>query len=142
MELLRFGRFAPASARRTGQEQFAGEGGALLLAGNALYGSLSRDDVDRGHGGRTTGCAHRHRAGWTRRPRRSDLGTAMDMIAERVVETRARTWQAHDANGRPLRRTLGMAGWGGARPDTEENDLIKKGFTAAGAVSIENQARI
>ena len=39
-------------------------------------------------------------------------------------------------------RTLGMALLGGATLDTEENYLIKKFFTAAGAVSIENQARI
>ena len=42
----------------------------------------------------------------------------------------------------PLRRTLGLAFLGGATLDTEENYLLKKLFTAAGAVSIENQARI
>jgi formate dehydrogenase major subunit len=71
-----------------------------------------------------------------------DLETAMDMIAERVVRTRARTWEDADAEGRPLNRTLGMAFLGGATLDTEENYLLKKCFTAAGAVSIENQARI
>ena len=35
-----------------------------------------------------------------------------------------------------------MAFLGGATLDTEENYLIKKCFTALGAVSIENQARI
>jgi formate dehydrogenase major subunit len=71
-----------------------------------------------------------------------DLETAMDMIAERVVRTRAETWEDRDAKGNPLNRTLGMAFLGGATLDTEENYLIKKFFTAAGAVSIENQARI
>jgi formate dehydrogenase major subunit len=71
-----------------------------------------------------------------------DLETAMDMIAERVVRTRARTWEDADSEGRPLNRTLGMAFLGGATLDTEENYLLKKCFTAAGAVSIENQARI
>src|SRR3954468_1178440 len=71
-----------------------------------------------------------------------DLETAMDMIADRVVETRAATWQDADGDGNPLNRTLGMAFLGGATLDTEENYLIKKCFTAAGAVSIENQARI
>jgi formate dehydrogenase major subunit len=71
-----------------------------------------------------------------------DLETAMDMIAERVVRTRAETWEDTDAEGRPLNRTLGLAFLGGATLDTEENYLIKKCFTAAGAVSIENQARI
>jgi formate dehydrogenase major subunit len=71
-----------------------------------------------------------------------DLETAMDMIAERTIDTRARTWEDVNADGRPLNRTLGMAFLGGATLDTEENYLIKKFFTAAGAVSIENQARI
>ena len=71
-----------------------------------------------------------------------DLETAMDMIADRIVDTRARTWEDTDEHGRPLRRTLGLAFLGGATLDTEENYLIKKLFTAAGAVSVENQARI
>jgi formate dehydrogenase major subunit len=71
-----------------------------------------------------------------------DLDTAMDMIAERILDTRAATWEEDDADGLPLRRTLGLAFLGGATLDTEENYLIKKLFTAAGAVSIENQARI
>jgi formate dehydrogenase major subunit len=71
-----------------------------------------------------------------------DLETAMDMIAERVLRTREQTWEESDDQGRPLRRTLGMAFLGGATLDTEENYLIKKGFTAIGALSIENQARI
>jgi formate dehydrogenase major subunit len=70
-----------------------------------------------------------------------DLDTAMDMIADRVVKTRAETWEEADDRGRPLRRTLGFAVLGGATLDTEENYLLKKLFTAAGAVSIENQAR-
>jgi formate dehydrogenase major subunit len=71
-----------------------------------------------------------------------DLETAMDMIADRVIATRADTWEEADAQGQPLRRTLGLAFLGGATLDTEENYLIKKFFTAAGAVSVENQARI
>jgi formate dehydrogenase major subunit len=71
-----------------------------------------------------------------------DVETAMDMIAERVLETRAATWEDRNERGEPLNRTLGYAVLGGATLDTEENYLIKKGFTAAGAVSIENQARI
>ncbi len=71
-----------------------------------------------------------------------DLEQAMDMIAERVLRTRAQTWEQHDAHGRPLRRTLGLAVLGGATLDSEENYLMKKFFSAAGAVSIENQARI
>jgi len=71
-----------------------------------------------------------------------DRDTAIDMIADRFVETRRRTWQDTDEHGRPLRRTMGIASLGGATLDNEENYLIKKLFTAAGAIQIENQARI
>jgi formate dehydrogenase major subunit len=71
-----------------------------------------------------------------------DLETAMDMIAERIIATRAATWEEAAEDGAPLHRTMGLAFLGGATLDTEENYLIKKFFTAAGAVSIENQARI
>jgi formate dehydrogenase major subunit len=71
-----------------------------------------------------------------------DLETAMDMIAERFVRTRRETWEEADEAGRRLARTCGLAFLGGATLDSEENYLIKKLFTAAGAVSIENQARI
>ena len=71
-----------------------------------------------------------------------DLDTAMGMIADRVVASRERTWQDTDGDGRTVRRTMGIAGLGGATLDNEENYLIKKLFTAMGAVQIENQARI
>jgi formate dehydrogenase major subunit len=71
-----------------------------------------------------------------------ELETAMDMIADRFLRTRAQTWEDAGEDGRPRNRTLGVAFLGGATLDTEENYLIKKLFTAAGAVSIENQARI
>jgi formate dehydrogenase major subunit len=71
-----------------------------------------------------------------------DLDSAMDMIADRVIETRRRTWQDTNDDGVTLNRTLGFAHLGGATLDNEENYLIKKCFSALGAVSIENQARI
>jgi formate dehydrogenase major subunit len=71
-----------------------------------------------------------------------DLDTAMDMIADRVIDTRRRTWEDRDEQGATLNRTQGFAHLGGATLDNEENYLIKKCFTALGAVQIENQARI
>jgi formate dehydrogenase major subunit len=90
---------------------------------------------------------HRQKRVLYRRPHATeweslDLETATDMIADRVIESRARTWQDMDEHGQPLRRTLGIAGLGGATLDNEENYLIKKLFTALGAIQIENQARI
>src|SRR5438132_6848916 len=70
------------------------------------------------------------------------LDRAMDMVAARVKKTRDETWEAANDEGKPLRRTLGMAHLGGATLDNEENYLIKKLFTALGMVQIENQARI
>jgi formate dehydrogenase major subunit len=71
-----------------------------------------------------------------------DLDTATDMIADRVLAARAETWETNDEQGRTLNRTRGLAFLGGATLDTEENYLIKKLFTALGAIQIENQARI
>ena len=71
-----------------------------------------------------------------------DLDTALDMIADRFIEARRNHWEDTDAEGRPLRRTMGIASLGGATIDNEENYLIKKLFTAAGAIQMENQARI
>ena len=70
------------------------------------------------------------------------LDEAMDMIADRVIETRRRTWQQTDSQDRTLRRSLGVVNLGGATLDNEENYTIKKLMTALGFVQVENQARI
>jgi formate dehydrogenase major subunit len=70
------------------------------------------------------------------------LEQAMDMVAERVRRAREDTWEDRNEEGHRLRRTMGIAHLGGATLDNEENYLIKKLFTALGAVQIENQARI
>jgi formate dehydrogenase major subunit len=70
-----------------------------------------------------------------------DLAKAMDMIADRLLATRAATWQESVGDKR-VARTLGFASLGGATLDNEENYLIKKLWTALGAIQIENQARI
>ena len=69
------------------------------------------------------------------------LDAAMDMIADRVIASRRHGWQ-WECEGMRVRRTLGFAHLGGATLDNEENYLIKKLFTALGAIQIENQARI
>ena len=62
--------------------------------------------------------------------------------AERLIAAREAGWQDRDQRGHRVDRTLGFAHLGGATLDNEENYLIKKLFTAMGAVQIENQARI
>jgi formate dehydrogenase major subunit len=64
------------------------------------------------------------------------------MIADRVIATRKQYWQWEDEQGNRTRRTLGIASLGGATRDNEENYLMKKLYTAMGAIQIENQARI
>jgi formate dehydrogenase major subunit len=81
-----------------------------------------------------------------RRPYATDweplpLDRALDMIADRVIRTRRETWQG-EVDGRTVRRTMGIASLGGATLDNEENYLMKKLYTALGAIQIENQARI
>ena len=70
------------------------------------------------------------------------LDDAMDMVAARVKKARDEHWEDRNDDGVPLRRTQSIAHLGGATLDNEENYLIKKLFTALGAIQIENQARI
>jgi formate dehydrogenase major subunit len=94
----------------------------------------------------TTGSAREHRVLY-RPPHGTDwevldLDRAMDMVADRVIATRRKSWEWEDADGVRVRRTLGIASLGGATLDVEENYLMKKLYTALGAIQIENQARI
>jgi formate dehydrogenase major subunit len=84
----------------------------------------------------------RYRRPYSDRWESLSLDQALELIADRVLETRAETWEATDEEGRKLNRTLGIGSLGGATLDNEENYLIKKLFTALGVVSVENQARI
>jgi formate dehydrogenase major subunit len=70
------------------------------------------------------------------------LDDAMEMIARRIVDTRADTWEHETPDGAPANRTTAIAHLGGATLDNEENYLIKKLYTALGIVCVENQARI
>ena len=74
------------------------------------------------------GARPRHGDGHDRRPR-----------ARRPPQAAGRT---PTRDGNRVNRTLGLASLGGATLDNEENYLIKKLFTALGAIQIENQARI
>jgi len=70
------------------------------------------------------------------------LDRAMDMVAERVWESRKRTF-VRQANGSTINHTTAICHLGGATLDNEENYLIKKLFTAGlGMVCVSNQARI
>jgi len=71
-----------------------------------------------------------------------DLETAMDMVADRLWESRDHTFQ-ETKDGESLMQTTAIGHLGGATLDNEENYLIKKLFTAGlGMVCVSNQARI
>ena len=70
------------------------------------------------------------------------LDQAMEMIADRIVETRAASWEEQTLDGAPANRTMAIGNLGGATLDNEENYLIKKLCFALGIVQVENQARI
>jgi len=70
------------------------------------------------------------------------LDWAMTRIAEKVKDTRDRTFVETDGEGRRVKRTMALASLGGATLDNEENYLIAKLFRSIGTPFIENQARI
>lgn len=70
------------------------------------------------------------------------LDRAMEMVANRVWESRKRTF-IKEKNGSVVNHTEGICHLGGATLDNEENYLIKKLFTGGlGMVCVSNQARI
>jgi formate dehydrogenase major subunit len=138
----------PYCAVGCGQLVYTRDGELLDIEGNPRSpinqgtlcpkGSASRQLIQQP--GRLTKVLHRrpHGTEWEE----LDLEQAMDMIADRMIAARDNHWQEHDQDGRKVDRTLAFAHLGGATLDNEENYLIKKLYTAMGAIQIENQARI
>jgi formate dehydrogenase major subunit len=92
------------------------------------------------HAGRLTRVRYRapYATAWTD----LDIETAMDMVADRVWASRARTFE-ETRDGQPVMQCRGIAHLGGATLDNEENYLIKKLLTAGlGVTRVSNQARI
>jgi len=92
------------------------------------------------HPGRLTTVKYRRPYGteWEEIP----LDQAMDMVVDRVWESRERTFQ-EEQDGKSVMQTKAVAHLGGATLDNEENYLIKKLFTGGlGMVCVSNQARI
>jgi formate dehydrogenase major subunit len=70
------------------------------------------------------------------------LDEAMDRIADRLWESRERTFD-EERDGRTLMQCAGVAHLGGATLDNEENYLLKKFLTGGlGITRVSNQARI
>ncbi|MCU1310731.1 MAG: molybdopterin oxidoreductase Fe4S4 region [Candidatus Angelobacter sp.] len=84
----------------------------------------------------------KYRRPYSRQWEELDLETAMNMVADRVWESRERTFVEKE-NGATVMHTLGICHLGGATMDIEENYLIRKLFTGGlGMSCISNQARI
>ena len=84
----------------------------------------------------------KYRAPYSHKWQDIDLDRAMEMVADRVWDTRDRSFH-ETREGQSLMQTTAMAHLGGATLDNEENYLIKKLFTAGlGMVCVSNQARI
>jgi len=79
-----------------------------------------------------------HGTAWEELP----LADAMEMIVDRILQTRDENWEQTTPEGNPARRTMAIANLGGATLDNEENYLMKKLLSALGVVQVENQARI
>lgn len=102
--------------------------GHLCPKGSASFELLT-------HPGRATKV--RYRAPRSRAWVDMDLDRATQLVAERMWDTRNRTFDERHGH------TTGLAHLGGATLDIEENYLIKKLFTAGlGMVCLSNQARI
>jgi formate dehydrogenase major subunit len=84
----------------------------------------------------------KYRPPYGRRWEELPLEQAMEMIVDRILQTREETWEDTTPEGDPAKRTMAIGNLGGATLDNEENYLIKKLMTALGVVQVENQARI
>lgn len=84
----------------------------------------------------------KYRRPYSRQWEEIELETAMDLVADRLWDSRSRTFE-ETRDGQTLMHTTAVAHLGGATLDNEENYLIKKLFAAGlGMVCISNQARI
>jgi formate dehydrogenase major subunit len=92
------------------------------------------------HPGRLTKV--KYRRPYSRHWEELDLQTAMDMVADRVWESRERTFVEKERDSAVM-HTLAVCHLGGATLDIEENYLIRKLFAGGlGMNCISNQARI
>lgn len=109
--------------------------GALCSKGNAIYqihddpGNKRLRYVEY----RAPGASTWKRISWEE---------ALEKIAQRVYETREKTFLAVNAKGQTVNRTEGIACMGGAALDNEECYLLSKWARSLGIVYLEHQARI
>jgi formate dehydrogenase major subunit len=120
--------------------QIEGDPESPISQGNLCpKGAASRQLLE--HEGRETKV--KYRPPYAKKWQDLTLYEAMDMIADRVWETRKRTFIERTPDGSYVNHTTAITHLGGATLDNEENYLIRKLFGAGlGMVAISNQARI
>lgn len=83
-----------------------------------------------------------YRAPYAKEWKKVSWDWALTEIAKRVKATRDATFQAKNAKGQIVNRTMGIASVGSAAIDNEECWIYQALLRAAGLVYIEHQARI
>ena len=83
-----------------------------------------------------------YRAPYAKEWTKVDWDWALTKIAKKVKETRDATFEARNAKGQMVNRTMGIASVGSAAIDNEECWIYQALLRAAGLVYIEHQARI
>lgn len=83
-----------------------------------------------------------YRAPYAKEWKKVSWNWALTEIAKKVKETRDATFQARNAKGQIVNRTMGIASVGSAALDNEECWIYQALLRAAGLVYIEHQARI
>ena len=83
-----------------------------------------------------------YRAPYSKEWKKISWNKALTEIAKRVKATRDATFEARNAKGQIVNRTMGIASVGSAAIDNEECWIYQALLRAAGLVYIEHQARI
>ena len=83
-----------------------------------------------------------YRAPYSTKWKKVDWDWALTKIAQKVKETRDATFEARNAKGQVVNRTMGIASVGSAALDNEECWTYQALMRAIGLVYIEHQARI
>ncbi|OIQ50795.1 Formate dehydrogenase subunit alpha precursor [Pseudodesulfovibrio hydrargyri] len=83
-----------------------------------------------------------YRAPYSKGFKKVSLSWALETIAERIKETRDKTWTEKNAKGQVVNRCDGIASLGSAALDNEECWAYQTMLRSLGLVYIEHQARI
>ena len=136
--------FAPIAPSAAASLFFHKNGKLISIEGDPAFADFARASLPERLGQlRTADASERLTKIRYRRPARNawedlDLETAMDMVADRLWESRERTFREKQ-DGQIVMQTKAIAHLGGATLDNEENYLIKKLFTGGSGHGLRQQ---